>query len=108
MSPKEASWTQRVVAKLKKLECHVIPMTGVAIKGIPDRLVLHKGQYFWLEFKGQRTRVTDIQLYMHQILRAHGAKVFIVRYPNLLYGDNVQHKFENVEELLNAVLEMCR
>jgi len=49
------------------------------LKGYPDRLMLHKGRYTWLEFKTTEGRLSDLQeLRIHE-LQSLGARVIIIR-----------------------------
>lgn len=66
------------VKALKGLGAKVYKMESVV--GIPDRLILYKGGYFFIEFKNpnKKGRITKAQIARMEELREIGARVFVI------------------------------
>ena len=57
----------------------VIKLLSTFIKGLPDRMILCQGGYVgFAEIKTTGKKPTKIQTYIHEELRAHGFKVFVI------------------------------
>lgn len=66
------------VRKLKEIGATVYKLGQV--KGIPDRLVIYKGAYIFLEFKNPNKtgKVSSVQKYRIKELKDNGGCVFVV------------------------------
>jgi hypothetical protein len=56
------------------IEAKILKGLGV-VAGIPDLLILHRGQLFGLELKAESGRVSKTQAECHSRLRASGARI---------------------------------
>jgi len=75
--------------KTKRFRKHVNPYVR---NGIPDIILVHKGQFIGLEVKSEKGRLSDDQKYFHQEAEKNGAKLFVVR------------SIDDVEAVLRGVL----
>lgn len=78
----ECAWTRRICKEMQSCGALVLPYVASKMQpaGYPDRIVVWRGEVYWLEFKGQDTAVQPLQLQRHKELRARGANAFVVRH----------------------------
>jgi hypothetical protein len=58
------------------IEARILKGLGV-VAGVPDLLIVHRGQLYALELKAECGRVTEIQAACHKRLRDAGARVAV-------------------------------
>lgn len=68
------------------MDCIVLPVVGTAAggSGWPDTLIVSRKITFFIEFKGQKTKIKNHQTTMMNRLRKKGEIVYVLRYPGLL------------------------
>lgn len=106
---KECPWTRKICKQLTTLGAEVkVEYAGsrYVASGWPDRFICHTVWMGWLEFKGDNTRVTDLQRErMKRLWERQPGSVYVVRhgydanYIQLYNGDTVA-KWLSVEEML--------
>lgn len=102
----ESEWTRAVVMPaLKSCNCMVFAVVGGAAQrsdsreerapvvmqqpGWPDRYVHHKYWAGWLEIKGEKTRVTDLQAkVMRELNNRRPGSAFVLRLPGLIESES--------------------
>ena len=73
----EATLDRILVRECKRRGVACIRMTGDP--GIPDRLIIARGWYVWVELKTDVGRVSADQTAYHAMLRRHGGYVMLAR-----------------------------
>ena len=85
--PRETVWSACILSLIsKKANGTILSVHGHEMQapGWPDSYISHKYWKGWIEFKGSKTRLTDLQKMILSKLGANGDRVYIVRYPNLI------------------------
>ena len=76
--PLESTLERRLVAGCKARGALCIKFAG-GTPGMPDRLIIARGQYLWVELKRNGGKVSAVQRKVHAALRASGAQVIVSR-----------------------------
>lgn len=76
--PNEKKIEQRVCDYAKSLGFLVYKFTSPNRAAVPDRLFIHEGRYFFIEFKATGKAPTAPQKREHARLRSGGATVFVI------------------------------
>ena len=74
------------------LGCLTLKLLIWGRKGWPDRIYIYKGAIIFVEFKREKKDPRKLQGYVHEKLREHGIKVYVV--------DN----FEDGKELIHRLV----
>lgn len=81
----ESKWTRKICCEMEECNAIVTAMVASMMQqpGIPDRHVCHAHWGGWLEFKGERTRLTDVQkIFVREQNRRRPGTAFVVRAPD--------------------------
>lgn len=82
----ESKFTKVICDALKKRNALVFAIVAGKRQepGWPDRYVAHTLWSGWLEFKGPKTVVTDLQRYRLRELVARGVEAWVLREPDII------------------------
>jgi len=85
----ESDYTAKLSAALKQCDAVVIPLVAGmrGISGMPDRFICHRIWAGFLECKGEHTKITSLQVYLHAMLNEQQPGIcYVCRYigPNVL------------------------
>ena len=112
---KESEWTRKICKGLEECGALIFAIVGGEMQapGWPDRAVICHGHTFWLEFKGEKTRVRPLQKIIHRRIADRGGKIFIVRYPGVIENHNEDYvsEFSSPRDLflqLSSLVEVKR
>jgi hypothetical protein len=75
---RESAIEKYLVRKVKDVNGLQVKLGSSFCKGLPDRLVLYKGVAYFVELKSKGGRLSDIQRYRIEKIRAQGVEVFII------------------------------
>lgn len=78
--------------------------------GLPDRLIIKDGVHIFIEFKGENTMIRSLQRVTHDILRAHGARVYVVRFLKsgvFLINESQEIHYRNFLEGVEKFVELA-
>ena len=91
MSVKESKWTKGVCGEMTKCNALVFACVGGVMQtaGWPDRYVAHKLWTGWLEFKGEKTRLTIKQHHIiYTLNKKRPGTAYVIRWPNRIEDCN--------------------
>lgn len=91
---RESAIERAVCEHAKGLGCIVIKMATPGHRGMPDRLFLHQGKAFFIEFKAPGKLPTALQL--HWLLRIHEAGINCGWVDNIEKGKELVNQFTDV------------
>jgi len=60
------------------LGCLTLKLNVLGRKGWPDRLFVYRGSLIFIEFKRQGETPRKLQEYVHEKIRAHGFKTYVI------------------------------
>lgn len=105
----ESFFRTKLCTNLRKFGAVVIPIVGSRrqMAGTPDIYLSHKRVQTWIEFKGKKTVIREIQLVMMRKLYESGSGIFIIKEPNLILdwkGDQLG-KYETTMDLICKLQE---
>ena len=78
MKPLESSIERHLVAECKKRGILCYKFTSPGHRGVPDRLLIHRGFVAFVELKRPGKKPTALQLETHRKIQANRVRVFVV------------------------------
>jgi hypothetical protein len=75
--PLEKVGEQKVVDYAVAKGCLVLKLNVLGRRGWPDRLFVHKGKVFFIEFKRAGEPPSKLQSVIHDRIRKHGISVYV-------------------------------
>lgn len=83
---RETPYRIKVSKELRQLGCLVVPLIGTAAggSGWPDTHIISNKISFWIEFKGDNTKVKPIQTKVMRAIRKRGDIAYVLRAPGML------------------------
>ncbi|MEB3150350.1 MAG: VRR-NUC domain-containing protein [Sphaerospermopsis sp.] len=66
-------------------------------RGVPDRIFMRNGVMFFVEFKSEGGKVTELQKYQHERITTHGFNVHIIDNIESGYAMLDSYDFEEIE-----------
>jgi hypothetical protein len=61
-------------------------------RGLPDRIYIYSGYHFFIEFKAPGEKATKLQDHIHDVMRGHGANIFII--------DNIDNGLQLIDKII--------
>lgn len=90
----------------KKASDHALKLGMLSLKlnvkgqiGWPDRLYCYKGEVIFVEYKAAKEKPREMQLYIHDKLRSHSIKIYVV--DNLIDATYILNKFKEERDALH-------
>lgn len=84
---------RRLVERMQAIGGECIKMLADQYSGLPDRLCIHHGYFFFVELKSTGKKPRKIQESVHAKLRRAGAEVFVI--------DSLESVDELVEDIVS-------
>ena len=106
----ESKFRKVICRKIRDMGGIIIPYVGSAMqfKGVPDIYLAHRRYCGFIEFKGEDTKINQVQTKVMMSLRNKGAKAYIVRAPRFICmpAGEIIEEFDNVPDLLIKLGEL--
>jgi len=64
--------------RIKDRQGWTLKLFSFSVKGLPDRMVLYKGNVYFVELKALGKKPSKVQLYIHKKLGRLGFNVFVI------------------------------